>query len=179
MFQRRLSPRGNNCYLYTTEYRSSVIIDLTALIPTRITHIGFFWGSVDSYNSLLLYGMDGNQIGVVGFTGGVVTGAELLDRLRFTEGSNRFVNLDFNAAERLGYVELRTVNYAFELDNFAIAVEGGSGTLPTARALAVVEPGTATLFAAAGVGLAGVRRRRRTQARARQFGLVSSSRVNG
>jgi hypothetical protein len=96
----------------------SVLLD--ANDDTGITYLGFYWGSVDTFNNFSF------------FSGGElvtrITGTELLDQLngqsgnQNSENSNVYVNIFFNFNEQFDTLVLSTTGVAAEFDNIVIGL---------------------------------------------------------
>jgi len=82
-------------------------------------YLGLHWGSMDDYNKI--YFMSGGS-----FTGDVITGADVLrDGLTYLGDqenwySNAYVNIFTDTA--FDAIKIESTQYAFELDNLAVAV---------------------------------------------------------
>lgn len=91
----------------------STLLDLT--LPEN--YFGLFWGSIDSYNSILFL-MNGVPVGqfsgtdIATLTGLTANGGQTLT------ASNRYINFDFGNT-LFDQVELSTTNFAFEVDDIA------------------------------------------------------------
>jgi hypothetical protein len=115
-----------------------------------IDYMGLYFGSIDTYNSLVFYLLGGGS-----FT---IEGAQILSKLngssgdQFASASNVYVNLDFNlrGGEVFTAFELRTTSVALELDNIVTHVT----TIPTP------EPSTFILLGAGLLGLGALGRKR-------------------
>jgi hypothetical protein len=118
-----------------------------------IDYMGLYFGSIDTYNSLVFYLLGGGS-----FT---IEGAQILNQFngvsgnQYSEASNVYVNLDFNllGGEVFSAFELRTNNVALELDNIVAHVT----TVPTP------EPSTFILLGAGLLGLGALGRKRFAQ----------------
>ena len=155
------APAGDNtCYGYLTNNgsgTSSATFDYTPMLsyfdalyseqaPFGITYLGFYWGSVDTYNSFAFY--SGQTLL------GSLSGTELLAALdgsagdRNGDSSNVYVNIDFSLAEQFDRMVVTTTGIAGEFDNIVVGVTGQ----PIGQ-VSVPAPATALLFI---LGLAGV-----------------------
>jgi hypothetical protein len=139
------APAGDTtCYAYTTPavngVDSYVDIDYSEFLATigtevdpslagsTISYLGFYWGSVDNYNSFEFY--SGTDLVAS------ITGNELLTSLRGTAGdqvddrSNVYVNIDFTFAEAFDKFRVITSGVAGEFDNVTIGLEQRPVTAP-------------------------------------------------
>jgi hypothetical protein len=121
----------------------------------KISYLGVYYGSIDTYNDIAFYKDSGLLTGSTGLlSDGILTGSEVLASRggtsgnQFAAGSNVYVNLAFGANELFNAFEFRTTRIAFEMDNIWVGVTQ------------VPEPASLALF---GLGLAGlaVSRRRK------------------
>lgn len=119
----------------------------TFSLGTTANYFGLYWGSIDSYNSIdfLLEG-----VVVASYTGTTLVGS-YANGDQLSLNSNRYINFDFGSG-LFDTVRLRSTQFAFESDNHAYRVAGGS----------VPEPGPLALFAVGILGLA-LRQRRARQ----------------
>ncbi len=148
---------GTNTY-FTNHSSLSVMIDLvdfTTYVPnTYISYLGLYYGSIDNYNNLKFYNSDGELItGSGALADGILEGSEIRTAGTapgdwYAEGSNIYVNLEFDANERFSAFAFETTGVAFEVDNIVSGVR------------AVPEPATMLLLGVGLVGLAGVSRRK-------------------
>ncbi|KXI28520.1 Npun_F0296 family exosortase-dependent surface protein [Paraglaciecola hydrolytica] len=130
------APAGDTtCYGYTTNNgsgTSSVSIDYTGflagiggLVPSLagsfINYLGFYWGSVDTYNTFEFYS---DNVLVKS-----ITGQELLTANSGTsgdqtgDGSNVYVNIDFSPAESFNKFVVKTSGVAGEFDNIVVGLD--------------------------------------------------------
>jgi hypothetical protein len=153
------APGGDNtCYGFTptetaTTISGSVKIDYSAfqLGGQKIDYLGFYYGSIDTYNSIKFYSSGNTLITGAGILAdGQITGQELLDVLNTgtgdRENSNLYVNLAFTGLEAFSAFEFITAQRAFELDNIVVHVIPGS-TVPEPESLALVGLGLLALAA--------------------------------
>lgn len=155
------APAGDNtCYGYLSNNGSGVataIFDYTSMLsffdnmysdqaPFGITYLGFYWGSVDTYNSFKFY--SGETLVAS------ITGVELLGALQGTTGnqtsasSNTYVNIDFTLEEQFDKLVITTSGIAGEFDNLVLGITG-----QPINQVPVPAPSAVLLFA---LGLAGV-----------------------
>lgn len=127
-------------------------------IGTKISYLGLYYGSIDSYNNIAFY--NGSSLLNTGsglLSDGVITGDEVLAANGGTSGnqaqpgSNVYVNIDFDANETFTAFEFRTSGVAFELDNVVIGL--------TTRT-EIPEPASLALLGVGLLGLGAARRRK-------------------
>jgi len=133
----------------------AVEVDYTSFLTATdqwISYLGIYYGSIDNYNEVYFYS-GGNPVSGSGvLSDGKITGAEILAAQggtsgdRFGVGSNVYVNLFFNYAEKFTSFEFQTSGVAFEIDNVV------TGFTP------VPVPAAVWLFGTGFLGLVGVRR---------------------
>ena len=130
------APAGDStCYAYTTPETigtdSFVDIDYTtflanigdidaSLAGSSIDYLGFYWGSVDTYNSFQFFSGDTMVA--------EITGPELLAEFNGTSGnqtspaSNTYVNIDFSFAESFDNFRVVSSGIAGEFDNIVVGL---------------------------------------------------------
>ena len=134
-----------------------VTLNYTGLLGTlgagaSLDYLGLYYGSIDTYNDLIFYDVNGNVIQTI-------TGASLIAAFNGQSGnqqadsSNIYVNLAFAPGEQFTSFAFTTTGVAFEMDNVSVGF----------NATSVPEPGSVALL---GLGLAalGVSRRRKSKA---------------
>ena len=137
---------------------AKITVDYTAFLSpgkTRISYLGLYYGSIDSYNDIAFYKANGTLMtgGPGLLSDGILKGSEILTLLGGVSGnqvsdkSNVYVNLDFSDSEQFAKYQFRTTGIAFELDN----VVAGISDIP--------EPASVLLFSLGLLGLAGLRRK--------------------
>lgn len=128
--------QDSTCYGYTTPttvgVESFVDIDYAAFLAnigdvdeslagSSINYLGFYWGSVDSYNSFEFYSDDRLVARI--------TGPQLLAELdgeagnQVADASNVYVNIDFSFAEAFNRLRVITSGVAGEFDNVVIGLD--------------------------------------------------------
>lgn len=146
----------------TNTTNATVKIENTAFTAYQpgifIRYLGFYIGSVDTYNSIAFYSGDNLLKTESGFLiDGILSGSEILAAMQgtsgnqFGDGSNVYVNLFFDNDEVFSAFEFRTTGIAFELDN----VVSGVGPAPAP----VPEPSTFLLLGGGLVALGFITRR--------------------
>ncbi len=117
----------------------------------RVNSLSFYWGSIDTYNTLDVLGVGGTVLASIGGSS-VINPA---DGNQFSGATNRRLFLTFAGDDALDFRALRFTSNgrAFEIDNIA-----GS----FAERATVPEPATASMlaFGLAVLGAAGARRKR-------------------
>jgi hypothetical protein len=109
---------------------------IAAYSDTGITYLGFYWGSVDVYNTFEFY--SGGDLVTT------ITGSELLAELGGTSGdqvddsSNVYVNIDFSFAEQFDTLVITTTGIAGEFDNIVIGLSSRPTPAPAGIALFAV-----------------------------------------
>lgn len=144
-------------------------VKLSVTLPKQnILYLGWYWGSIDSYNYLTFFDKLGNTINFSNVPGsfgtGRVTGQDVINLFGLGSAESRFIDFSFTAADNFGYVLLGSGNTGFELDNLSY---GTSNPIPSLRAatqhtvgqrtLVVSEP---TLVGILGLGIACLMARR-------------------
>ena len=135
----------------------TVTLNYTGLLGTlgpgaSLDYLGLYYGSIDTYNDLIFYDVNGNIIQTI-------TGASLIAAFNGQSGnqqadsSNIYVNLAFSPGEQFTSFAFTTSGVAFEMDNVAVGF----------NATSVPEPGSIALL---GLGLAalGLSRRKAKKA---------------
>jgi hypothetical protein len=119
----------STCFGYTPQLRSSlpswVEVDYSAFLASAgdvgITFLGFYWGSIDTYNDFTFY--SGNQ------EIQTITGNQLLNQSGGTSGnqqapgSNVYVAIDFSLSEAFDKVRITSRRVAGEFDNIVIGLQ--------------------------------------------------------
>ncbi len=142
------APRNDTtCYGYLTNNGSGVattVFDYTALLNyyttlysadtlLGITYLGFYWGSIDTYNDFEFYS-DGNL--VTSITGSqLVTGT--LSGNQSSPSSNVYVNIDFSIAEQFDTLVIKTSGVAGEFDNIVVGLSTREISVPAPTGLAL------------------------------------------
>ncbi len=148
----RAQPAGNTSAYFgvpgTNAGGDNATIDFTGYLASHaaFSTLSFYWGSIDSYNTLELIGS--GLTGQTVFAGGDIYNPANGDQS--AAATNRRVNFTFGAGETLTGLKLTSTGRAFEIDNIAV---GG----------AVPEPATWAMMVL-GFGLVGASVRRRTYA---------------
>ena len=131
------APAGDStCYAYTTpEVRgenSYVDIDYTdflasiggfesSLAGSTIDYLGFYWGSIDTYNTFEFYSASNVLVGSI-------DGQEILDLVGGVEGdrlsdkSKVYVNIDFTVDEAFSRLRVISSGVAGEFDNIVVGL---------------------------------------------------------
>lgn len=138
----------STCYGYLTNNNSGVattVFDYSNLLSfftpassttlLGITYLGFYWGSVDTYNDFEFYS-DGNLVTAI-------TGSQLLSSLGGQSGnqsspsSNVYVNIDFSIAEQFDTLVIKTSGVAGEFDNIVVGLSTREIPVPAPTGLAL------------------------------------------
>ncbi|MDP3537777.1 MAG: PEP-CTERM sorting domain-containing protein [Azonexus sp.] len=97
----------------------------------KIDYLGFYWGSIDSYNDITFYA---NGVAITisklnGFTlnSSVLDGSDILrfggnSGDRANPNTNRYVNMYFDENERFDKLVMHSSQYAMEIDNVVVRV---------------------------------------------------------
>lgn len=142
------APAGSTQNPLPATTSASIKVDYSNLLTglgARISYLGLYYGSIDTYNDIVLY--DGANVL------SIITGSSVLAALggisgnQIQAGSNVYVNFDFLPGETFTGFRFETTNVAFEVDNVVIGLDNR-----------VPEPGSLALFAAALLGFAATRR---------------------
>jgi hypothetical protein len=143
------APAGDTtCYAYTTPETvgtdSYVDIDYTnflanigtidaSLAGSSIDYLGFYWGSIDTYNTFEFYS-DTNQLVKS------IAGQEILDLVGGVEGdrlsdkSNVYVNINFSVAEAFTRLRVVSSGVAGEFDNIVVGLSNRNVPAPAGLA---------------------------------------------
>lgn len=143
------APAGDNtCYAYTTpstvgvdsfvdidytNFLNSIGATVPSLAGSSVNYLGFYWGSVDTYNSFEFYS---NDVLV-----GRITGDELLAELNGTAGdqvadsSNVYVNISFDASEAFNRLRVVSSGIAGEFDNIVVGLDKRDVPAPNSLAI--------------------------------------------
>ncbi|MBU1436205.1 MAG: PEP-CTERM sorting domain-containing protein [Gammaproteobacteria bacterium] len=142
------APLGDNtCFGYTPAQggsQGSIAIDYSALLAltnNTISYFGFYWGSVDAYNSFAFY--NGNTL-IDSFSGPellALTGG--ISGNQNQQESNRYVNINFGPGEGFTKVVVTSNGVAGEFDNIAIGLTNRQ--VPEPAGLAILGFGLAGL----------------------------------
>ena len=146
------APAGDTTqYLYVSSALSPN--NATRTSPYALSSVSFYWGSIDTYNSVTVLGANGTSLGTFG--------GSLFPPANGDQGastSNERVNFTAGPGEAITGLRFASTGVAFEVDSVAGSPLGGiSGTG------AVPEPATwAMMLVGLGAVGVGVRRRNRT-----------------
>ncbi len=121
----RAAPSGDATNYFSTPATTSptpgsATIDLTGFLSTRkpLTTFGFYWGSIDRYNTLTLIGT--GLTGPTSFTGADINNPANGDQS--APATNRFVTFTLSPGETLTGINLTSTSRAFEVDNLVANV---------------------------------------------------------
>jgi hypothetical protein len=128
----------------------------TLTLSSDYTKFGFYWGSIDSYNSVTFYN---NGSAVYSLSGSAVPGVNLNANAESSNTRNRYVNFDFTGGSAFDQVVFQTTFRTFELDNVALA---GQVAIPSA--VPELSTWAMMLLGFGGVGLLAYRRSKKTLA---------------
>lgn len=121
VLNRRLAPANDtSCYFSVgaAVQSSNIVIDLPDGAPVR--YVGFYWGSVDAYNSVSFLNEQGAFATISGY-GDAVDGTAAAERAGVSLGDSIFAEFRFFAGENITAIFLETTNWAFEIDNLAFS----------------------------------------------------------
>ncbi len=108
-----------------------------------ITYLGFYWGSVDTYNDFQFY--SGGSLVTT------ITGTSLLNQLNGDSGdrddpsSNTYVEIEFSIAEQFDTLVINTTGIAGEFDNIVIGLSSRELPVPAPTGLALFAFGLVAL----------------------------------
>jgi hypothetical protein len=142
-----VSAKDTTPYLAVPMDRSGVDNYVETSFTESHNYFGLWWGSLDTYNTLTFLF---NGTIVDSYTGSDIASPFPADGAQKEHYNNLYVN--FLDLPTFNGVRIESSNYAFELDNIALA------TNPV-----IPEPSTLLLLGAGLLGLAGVRRRKMKQ----------------
>lgn len=163
---RRLRPLNDtSCYLAIGPDdfpdRSGLATGVIAAMPGKIVdYVGFYFGSIDEYQSVTFASADGTVVPLINELTGeaVVDGALFGNRLAAEFGqplySSLYVEVFGGPSEDLSQFVFRTTNWGIEVDNFAWTYAdaplppGVNAAVPAPPAVAFIAP--AALFAIGG-----------------------------
>jgi len=124
------------------------VINFTGYLASRtVNSLSFYWGSIDTYNTLEVLGMGGSVLKTI-------TGSQVInpaDGNQFGASTNRrlFLNFDGNAALDFRALRLTSNGRAFEIDNIAGSFAQGATVVPEPSTWATLAFGLVVLGAAA------------------------------
>lgn len=120
------------CFGYTPQDRATLpswvevdyaaFLNLPDFVDVGITFLGFYWGSIDTYNDFSFFDNDGDLIQTI-------TGESLLTLAGGTSGnqnspeSNLYVAIDFTHAESFTKLRIDSTGVAGEFDNIVIGLQ--------------------------------------------------------
>lgn len=156
---------NSTCFAYAPHYgvtpaNADALIDYTSFIASQglgayIGYLGLYFGSIDTYNSLQFGNInESNEFVAIDFnlngqTYSTLSGTTILDELELVSGdrngSNRYVNIFFDASEQFtAFRMINTTTRAFEVDNIVVGFS---------TAVNIPGPGTLGIL---GLGLIGI-----------------------
>lgn len=142
---------SSNYFSTGPNHPSTVTIDFTTWLGTNVVNsLSFYWGSIDSYNTLRILGTSGELL--------KLTGNQVHDPANGNQSSaqtNRrvFFTFDGAAASQFRKLEFTSTQAAFEVDDIAIDARAAS-QVPEPASLALLAAGLGAL------GVVGARRKR-------------------
>lgn len=152
------------CFGYTPQDKSTlpswVEVDYSVFLANAggagITFLGFYWGSIDTYNDFVFFDADDVEIQTI-------TGTSLLSDANGSSGnqgspaSNLYVAIDFTLAESFTKLRINSNGAAGEFDNIVIGLENRMQPPPPPPNPVPAPTGLALL----GLGLLGIGLRNR------------------
>ena len=131
-----------SCFGYTPQDKTTlpswVEVDYSLFLANAgdvgITFLGFYWGSVDTYNDFTFFDSLDNEIQTI-------TGSQLLAQAGGRSGnqnspeSNLYVAIDFSFSEAFTKLRINTTGVAGEFDNIVIGLQNRPVPAPTGLAL--------------------------------------------
>ena len=133
---------------------ATVKVDYSNLLGpgVKISYLGLYYGSIDTYNDINIYNGDTLLQTITGASVLAAGGGQSGNQTQ--PGSNVYVNFAFDAGEAFTAFEFVTTSVAFEVDNIVVGLDNRPNNN-------VPEPGSLALFAAGLLGFAATRRMRK------------------